>query len=68
MDRSFPEVSIRHDSNGWKIVVETSGKMTKENIQYIEEILRSIEEKDVETLLAISKTDRRKKNNSKKAN
>jgi len=47
MDRSFPEVSIRHDSNGWKIVVETSGKMTKENIQYIEEILRSIEEKDV---------------------
>jgi len=51
MDRSFPEVSIRHDSNGWKIVVETSGKMTKENIQYIEEILRSIEEKDVETIV-----------------
>jgi len=42
---------VRHDSRGWRIVVETSGKMTKENIQYIEEILRSIEEKDVETIV-----------------
>jgi hypothetical protein len=57
MERTFPEVSLFHDSKGWKIVIETSGKMTKENIQYIEQIVRSLEEQDVETLLAISEAD-----------
>lgn len=49
MERTFPEVSLFHDSKGWKIVIETSGKMTKENIQYIEQIIRSLEEKDEST-------------------
>ena len=57
MERTFPEVSVRHDSSGWRIVIETSGKMTKDNIQYIEQIIRSLEEKDEQTLLAIPETD-----------
>jgi hypothetical protein len=65
---SSPVISLFHDPQGWKITIEISGKMTKENVQYIEEIIRSLEEKDEQALLEVQKTDGRKKNNHKKVN